>query len=232
MKLLLRHRPSPAMIVALLALIVAASGTAIAAGRLVIGDNLIKPRSLSADRLRNHAITGVQVNLSKLGEVPKAKNAEHAFVAGSSEDAVNAQDAASATNAKHATNADTVGGQAPSAFAPASSFVRTGLVTATAGQTVELAAFGPFTLTLNCTSGTQAMIDATSTESNSKALQFAMAVAGTPSHIDSASSGGFQDTSGVFLAPSGRTYTGVMTVGRNVPGISAPCVANALISQS
>jgi hypothetical protein len=95
---LLRHKPSPAMVVALLALILAASGTAIAAGQLVTGDNLIKPRSLLANRLRNHSITGLQVSLSKLGQVPNAKNAAHAFVAGSSELASRARPApASAT---------------------------------------------------------------------------------------------------------------------------------------
>jgi hypothetical protein len=43
------------------ALILAASGTAVAAGRLLNGDNVIKPRTLSGNKLRNHTITGTQV---------------------------------------------------------------------------------------------------------------------------------------------------------------------------
>jgi hypothetical protein len=227
MKLLLRHRPSPAMVVALIALAVAASGTAIAATKLVSGDSLIKLRSLSANRLRNHSVTGTQLNLNKLGQVP---NAAHAFVAGSSEDAVNAQDAAIATTAK---NAATLGGQPAAAFDAATNFTRTGLVTAISGQTVPLASFGPFALTLKCT-GTAAEIDASSSEDHSEALGTPMPTAGTSYQIDHASSAGFADAdkSGALITPSGRTYAGVMTVGVNFPGVADPCVANALISQS
>jgi hypothetical protein len=39
---------------------------------LVSGDKLIKKHSVSGNRLRNHAITGKQVNLNKLGKVPSA----------------------------------------------------------------------------------------------------------------------------------------------------------------
>ncbi|MEA2212912.1 MAG: hypothetical protein QOF83_2860 [Solirubrobacteraceae bacterium] len=73
---LLRRRPSGAMIVAVMALIMAASGTAIAASKLVSGDKLIKRGSLSGSRLRKHTITGTQVNLPKLGKVPNAKQAD------------------------------------------------------------------------------------------------------------------------------------------------------------
>lgn len=79
----LRRKPSASMVVAILALVVAASGTAIAAGHLTSGDKLIKKRSLSGDRLRNHTITGKQVNMRRLGKVPSAKNADHATTANS-----------------------------------------------------------------------------------------------------------------------------------------------------
>lgn len=231
MKLLLRHAPSPAMAVALVALIIAASGTAIAAGQLVTGDNLIKPRSLSGNRLRNHSVTGAQINPSKLGEVPSARNADHAFVAGSSKNAVNAQDAATATNAK---NASTLAGQPPSAFEAASNFVRTGLVSAPAGETVDFASAGPFTLTLKCTSTTQGEIDAASTEAGSVAFGTKMPLAGTAYSIDSVGSPtwGDSDKSGILIAPSGKTYAGVITVGVNFPGAAGPCIGTGLISQS
>jgi hypothetical protein len=76
MKHILGRRPSPAMMVAFIALLVAASGTAVAAGNLVSGDSLIKQRSLSGNRLRNHTLTGNQINLARLGKVPSAHTAD------------------------------------------------------------------------------------------------------------------------------------------------------------
>ena len=50
MKALLSRRPSAAMVVSLIALVLAASGTAIAATKLVNGDKLIKKGTLSGSR--------------------------------------------------------------------------------------------------------------------------------------------------------------------------------------
>jgi hypothetical protein len=69
------------MAVALLALVIATAGTAVAATKLVSGDGLIKPASLSGNRLRNHTLTGGQINLNKLGTVPSAKQATTAATA-------------------------------------------------------------------------------------------------------------------------------------------------------
>jgi hypothetical protein len=60
----LTHIPSPSTVVATLALVVAASSTAIAAGGLSNGDKLIASHSLSGNRLHNHTITGTHVNLN------------------------------------------------------------------------------------------------------------------------------------------------------------------------
>ena len=76
MKDLLRRRPSAAMVVAVTALVVATSGTAVAASQLVNGDHLIRKNSLSGNRLHNHTLTGLQIRLSELGTVPNAKNAD------------------------------------------------------------------------------------------------------------------------------------------------------------
>jgi hypothetical protein len=75
------------MVVALIALLVALSGTANAGpvaqlAKLVSGDKLIKPETLSGNRLRKHTLTGTQINLSKLGTVPKAGYAATAGSAG------------------------------------------------------------------------------------------------------------------------------------------------------
>jgi hypothetical protein len=72
------RRPSGSMVVALTALVVALSGTAVAATSMGNGDNLIKPNSLSGDRLRHHALTGQQIDLSQLGQVPSARRADNA----------------------------------------------------------------------------------------------------------------------------------------------------------
>jgi hypothetical protein len=115
----MRHRfmrvPSASTLIAIIALIVALTGSALAAG-LVGGDKLIKRNSLSGNRLRNHTVTGQQINLRKLGTVPSASQAKTAAVAR------HAASADSATNANHATSADSaasasqLGGLPPSAF--------------------------------------------------------------------------------------------------------------------
>jgi hypothetical protein len=84
------------MAVAIVALIVACGGTAVAASKLVKGDKLIKKHSLSGNRLKNHTVTGSQVNVSSLPKVPSA---------------------ASADSAGFATNAGSLGGVPATAFA-------------------------------------------------------------------------------------------------------------------
>jgi hypothetical protein len=111
--------PSAAMVVACIALIVAASGTAVAAQQMVTGDTLIKPRSLSGDRLRNHTLTGKQLNLRKLGRVPsatRATSATSATTAGYATSAGTANSATSATSAASAADAAQLGGSPPAAF--------------------------------------------------------------------------------------------------------------------
>ncbi len=105
MKSVLHRRPSASLVVSIIALVVAMSGTAIAASHLVNGDKLIKKHSLSGNRLRNHTLTGKQINLKKLGKVPSAKNADHATTADTATSATSANSATSATNAVNATNA-------------------------------------------------------------------------------------------------------------------------------
>jgi hypothetical protein len=68
--------PSPAMIVALIALVFAMSGTAVAATQLVNGDNLIKKGTLSGNRLRTQTVSGSKIVASSLGKVPSAARAD------------------------------------------------------------------------------------------------------------------------------------------------------------
>lgn len=113
---------SPSMIVAMIALIVALGGTAVAAKSLVDGNKLIKKRSLSGSRLKANTLTGTEIRESKLGKVPTAAKADSATKATAADTATKATTADAATNATHATNADTatnatnLGGQAASAY--------------------------------------------------------------------------------------------------------------------
>jgi hypothetical protein len=242
MHALMSRRPSGATVVALIALVLAASGTAVAAGRLVGGDSLIKKGSLSGNRLRRHTLTGKQIDLNRLGKVPSAVSADHATTATSATEATTAafaNAATNATNASNAGNANTVDGQPASSFEPASNFIRTGLVTAAAvGQIVPLTSFGPFTLTLDCVDRgggvVQAQINATSTEANSDGYGTPMPMAGTSYDVlVSGPSAGFDESNANaadFFTPSGKTYVAVLTVGENYLG--AKCFANALVTPS
>jgi len=69
------RRPSPATVIASLALVVAMSGTAVAATALHSGDALIAKRTLSGNRLRVATVTGREIKESSLGTVPRAARA-------------------------------------------------------------------------------------------------------------------------------------------------------------
>lgn len=116
MKKILGRRPSASMVVALAALLVALSGTAVAAGHLSSGDSLIAKKSLSGNRLRNHTLSGTQINLSKLGKVNSAKKADTATNATNATNATTAATATNATTAATATNALSLGGIAASGY--------------------------------------------------------------------------------------------------------------------
>jgi hypothetical protein len=63
---LIRHRPSPALVVACLALLVALGGSSVAAvnalGRNTVGAPQIKPNAVSTSELRNGAVTNAKLH--------------------------------------------------------------------------------------------------------------------------------------------------------------------------
>jgi hypothetical protein len=67
------RRPSPAMVVALIALFVALAGTAYAAQ--TINGGSIKKQTIGGGKLKQKTLTGYQINTNKLGTVPNAKSA-------------------------------------------------------------------------------------------------------------------------------------------------------------
>lgn len=83
------RRPSPALVISILSLFVALSGTVYAAstisGSLVkknsLPGNRIKQASEPGNRLKKDTVTGTQVNESTLGQVPSAVSAETAKTA-------------------------------------------------------------------------------------------------------------------------------------------------------
>src|SRR3954447_10981457 len=86
MSTLMRRRPSPAFLVAVLALAVALGGTSFAANPIaqisaLINGKKIKKNSIPGNRLKKNTVTGKQVKESKLARVPKAKQALTAAVA-------------------------------------------------------------------------------------------------------------------------------------------------------
>ena len=77
MSWLKQRKPSPAMVVAVVALVVALAGTAYAAGR--INGNSIEKQSIGAGKLKHKTLTGYQINTNKLGVVPSAQRASHTY---------------------------------------------------------------------------------------------------------------------------------------------------------
>jgi len=77
MKGLKNRRPSPAMVVSVVALIVALAGTAYAAQR--INGGAIKKQTIGGGKLKRKTLTGFQINTNKLGVVPAAKRAAHTY---------------------------------------------------------------------------------------------------------------------------------------------------------
>jgi hypothetical protein len=217
MRQLARRRPSAGVVLGIVALVVATSGSAFAAGQLVSGDTLIKKDSLSGNRLRSGSVTGKQIKLSSLGEVPSAKTAA---------------------------NAQELGGHPASFFTPGSSggssrAVASGLVTASGGQTVTLGSFGPFTVTLKCNDdgggAFDAEIDVTSSAANSEAFGGAL-TQGTAQQVADAGPGSqfFDNDGGTLIdfvnAPD--AWMGYLIDSVFMPGTSAPCAASLLVNPS
>lgn len=73
------RRPSPALLVAFLALLLTLGGTAVAA-RLISGRS-IRKNSIPADRIRRNVLGGRQIAERKLGKVNRAKVADRAGIA-------------------------------------------------------------------------------------------------------------------------------------------------------
>ncbi|HTX10611.1 MAG TPA: hypothetical protein VME22_18445 [Solirubrobacteraceae bacterium] len=217
MRKLARRRPSAGLVVAVIALVVATSGTAFAAGQLVNGDSLIKKNSLSGDRLKDGSITGKQIKLSSLGPVPIARNAQE----------LGGHPASYYTGGSGGGAGGSSGG------------TRSGLVTASGGQTATLGTFGPFTVTLKCNddgSGTfDAEIDVTSTAANSEAFGTQLTQGQSQEIDDAGPDSQFSENAGgtmIDFVNAPDAWIGYVIDGVFMPGTTAPCAASLLVNQS
>jgi hypothetical protein len=125
-------RPSPSLVISILALFVALGGSAYAASKVgtkeiknkAITSAKIKKNAITTAKIKNEAVTGAKIKEASLGVVPSA---------------VNADNATNATNAVNATSA-----------ANFSRFSTSGLKKAGVGQTIPLLTVGPFTISGKC----------------------------------------------------------------------------------
>jgi hypothetical protein len=142
-------RPSPALVISVIALFVALGGSAYAVNK--VGTKQLKNNAVTAAKIKRNAVTkakirknavvgakirkntvtGAKINESSLGTVPRATHAVSA---------TQATNATHATNAVNATNAANFSG-----------YSSTGIRRVGLNQTVELAKEGPFTFYGKCT---------------------------------------------------------------------------------
>lgn len=97
MRELKNGRPSPAMIVALIALCMSMTGAGYAASQIT--GKQIKNSSVTGKDIKDNSLTGSDITESKLAKVPSAGTADNATTANN------------AGNANHAATADNIGGQ-------------------------------------------------------------------------------------------------------------------------
>jgi len=137
-------RPTPAFVLALVALLCSMAGTGYAAAQL--SGKQLKKRSVPADRVMNNTLTGTQIKESKLGIVPlsnralladlakAAETAKAADTAKTADTATTAESAKTALTAETAKTADKtldaekLGGRAPTEYLRSVRTVRSTLI--------------------------------------------------------------------------------------------------------
>jgi hypothetical protein len=151
MKRIVRRRPTPAMVVALVALVMATGGSSYAADGVdalasalannSVGSKQIKngqvkhadigKNAVQADNVPANGLDGADIAESRLGKVPSSANADNA------------------ANAANASNADKVDGKDAADFVPRGE-VRSFFVTLAGGQSSVIAQEGPLTWRAVC----------------------------------------------------------------------------------
>ncbi|MET0559669.1 MAG: hypothetical protein ABW065_13535 [Solirubrobacterales bacterium] len=128
------RRPSPALIVAIAALVMAMAGTTYAATQLAknsVGTKQLKKDAVTGAKVKNGTLTGSDIDIASLGNVPSASNSERAnladraLTADSVGTAKTAQNADHANTAGHATTADSASEADHATTATTASFAAT-----------------------------------------------------------------------------------------------------------
>lgn len=219
MKRIMGRRPSPALAISIVALVVASSGTAFASGSIA---TIAKALGLShKQKSQVKSIANQQIAAKASGlSVSHASTADTATTATS---ATTATTATTATNATNATNANTVGGDAPSAFLSAGRIPDDGSVYTlpdTTSTPTTLFTAGSLTVQGTCTmsSGTlslelilsypaQTAIDETLEPTADTAVLDDDSTDTTAFDADSTNDGDFYDDAPLTLIePDGSTY--------------------------
>jgi hypothetical protein len=158
----LPRRPSPALVIAVIALIVALGGTGYAAITLPansVGNEQLKRRAVTTTKIHRNAVTGSKVkrdtlrgrdiNESTLAQVPAARRADVARTATSAGTANSANTADTATTANTANNANALQGRAPGDFVSSGEYKQV-VAKMQAGDERELVRHGPLSVYARC----------------------------------------------------------------------------------
>jgi hypothetical protein len=243
MRSAVRKRPSPAMVVALIALFVALGGGAYAASQ--INGALIKKNSEPGNRIKKNTFVAkatFATNANHATSAGSATNASHASNSDNAGHATNADNASHATNADNATsagNATNLGGQ------PASSYMSNGavqrgttvLAQGASGQTIF--SDGPLSLTADCQkSGSTLTVTVHEVSSVDNWLSFSTleATAGSVQNTtvnDGTGNGSFFGNTNRIdaTAPGGQSMRGQLATGVNWP-TAGSCYVSAFVVTS
>jgi hypothetical protein len=226
------RRPSPTLVVSVIALVVALGGTSYAAFTLPknsVGTKQLKDEAVTGTKIKSRAITSTKI---KNGAVTKAKLNLTGVVAPS------ALQANHANRADSAANADTLGGQPATAYLGSNALVHTGLVVLKPmfppQPDAVLLRNGPLSLTANCgesltdVTHTTATLSANSTEANWLASGIAQNSFSTVIATDTGDNGAQSGVSKTFdlETPSGAVLRGQVTIAENWP-MGSGCAFNA-----
>jgi hypothetical protein len=213
------RRPSPALVVSVVALVVALSGTSYAAFTLPqnsVGTTQLKNGAVTDTKIRNRAVTKAKLNLAGV-VAPSAINANHA---------------------NSADNAATLGGLPGTAYLSSSALVHTGLVTVRPAVPPQSATVllrsGPLSLTADCSESltavthTKATLYATSAEPNWLSNGVAQSTFSIVLATDTGDNGAQSGLTKTFdlETPSGAVLRGQVTIAENWPNF-ADCTVNA-----
>jgi hypothetical protein len=222
MRVVKHWRPSPATVLASIALFVSLGGVSYGLATGSIDSREIKDNTITSRDLRNNRVTGVDIRRGGVfGSDVHNSSLAGADVKNNSMTGTDILE----SSLGPVPNAQTLQGFAASAFVPASKFVSTGSAKKLSrGQTgVVVAKSGPFTITADCTDAgggqTRVTVQATSTETNSNMD----GTQGASMTIDTTDNTGFEVSSASveLAAPSGATLD--FTAQYGVNAIGADC---------